>query len=379
QGEIQVSYWQNVLSKRVGRRRALAAVGGSAAAAAFLAACGGDDDDSPSSGSTGSSTGSSSTGSSTGGDRSGLLTQAVDTTSQGKRGGTLKWYAPNEPAHFDVQLDQASMNQHKNLVYGHYVNEKPGILEPATFSEYVPEMMESWEFSPDRLQITFKLRKGVKWHNKPPVNGREMDVEDVLFSWERHAEKGTDRSFLSNAANPNAPVLSVTSPDPETVIWNLAEPVVFLLPALTPVQTGKPNIIPKETDSTFDIRSDMIGTGPFMLEEYVPTVGFTYARHPEYWESKWPSVDKVQVPNSSQYPQAVAQVRAGNTNRSASSSTSTIQRDERLRLKKEVPAMLVYAAEPRAVTVRSLVFGWQHSEANKPCKDERDRQAISMT
>ena len=358
-----MSYWQSILDQRISRRRGLAASGGAAAAAAFLAACGGDDN--------GGSGGVQ--------DRSGLISQPVDTTSKAKRGGTLKWFAPNEPAHLDVQLDQVAMNQHKNLVYGHYLNEKAGHLKAAAYEEYSPEMMESWEWSPDRLQLTFKLRQGVKWHNKAPVNGRLLDVDDVLFSWNRHAARGSDRSFLSNAANPNAPVLSVTSTDPRTIVWKLREPVVFLLAALTPTQTGKPNIIPKETDSTFDIRQDMIGTGPFMLSQYTPTVGFTYKRNPDYYDKDWPLVDEIEVPIVSQYPQAIAQLRAGAIHSYAYSNTNTVQAEDIVPLKREVPDILVYASEPTATTVRSLVFGWPPVEANKPFKDERVRQAISMT
>src|SRR5690606_25360074 len=230
-------------------------------------------------------------------------------------------------------------------------------------------MMESWEFSPDRLQVTFKLRKGVKWHNKPPVNGRDLDVQDVIFSWERHVAKGTDRSFLSNEVNPNAPVLSVTATDNDTIVWTLREPVVFLLAALTPTQTGKPNIIPKETDSTFDIRSDMIGTGPFMLDEYTPTVGFKYKRNPDYWDKDWPLVDELEVPIITQYPQPIAQLRAGGIYSCAYSNTATVQAEDLLPLKREVPEILLYASEPTATTVRSLVFGWLPTEENKPFKD----------
>ena len=204
-----MSYWTNILEGRITRRRGLGATGAAAAAAAFLAACGGSDDQ-----------GGGGTA-----DKSGLITKPVDTTKQAKRGGTLKWFAPNEPAHLDVQQDQVAMNQHKNLVYGHYVNEKPGMFKLSAYEEYVPEMMESWEFSPDRLQVTFKLRQNVKWHNKPPVNGRLLDTQDVVFSWDRHAAKGSDRSFLSDAANPNAPVLSVTAPDSRTIVFKLKEPL----------------------------------------------------------------------------------------------------------------------------------------------------------
>ena len=58
-----------------------------------------------------------------------------------------------------------------------------------------------------------KLRSGVKWHNKAPVNGRALDPQDIVFSWNRFAAKGQGRGTLANVANPNAPVLGVTATD----------------------------------------------------------------------------------------------------------------------------------------------------------------------
>src|SRR5581483_9068816 len=43
----------------------------------------------------------------------------------------------------------------------------------------IPELAERWEVSPDAKTFTFSLRKGVKWHNLPPVNGRELTSADV--------------------------------------------------------------------------------------------------------------------------------------------------------------------------------------------------------
>ena len=353
------SYWQSALQQRLTRRRALAATGAGTAAAALLAACGGSD-------------------SGGGGDKSGLISQPVDTTKQAKRGGTIRWFTGSEPAHLDVQLDQASMNQHKNMVYGHFVNEKAGYLKPPSFDDVSPEMMESWEWSGDRLQLTFRMRQNVKWHNKPPVNGRVMDTQDVLFSWERYAARGTDRRFLANSANPDAPVLSVTAPDARTIVFTLKEPVVFLLPALTPSQTGKPSIIPKETDSGFDIRQDMIGTGPFQLSKYSPTVGFTYARNPDYYEKDFPFADEVEVPIVREYAQALAQLKAGALF-TYSSGTSAVRGEDVIPFKRDVPQLRMYQNEPSGFSVRSLIFGWPPTEANKAFKDERVRQAVSMT
>src|SRR5438046_1685795 len=46
-----------------------------------------------------------------------------------------------------------------------------------------PELAETWEVSPDARTYTFHLRKGVKFANLPPVNGREMTSEDVALSF----------------------------------------------------------------------------------------------------------------------------------------------------------------------------------------------------
>ena len=45
------------------------------------------------------------------------------------------------------------------------------------------QLAESWDVSPDSLTYTFHIRKGVNWHDKPPMNGREFDAYDVEFNF----------------------------------------------------------------------------------------------------------------------------------------------------------------------------------------------------
>ena len=66
------------------------------------------------------------------------------------------------------------------------INEKPGYLEPPK-GELYGDLAQSWEVSPDRLTITIKIKPDIKWHNKAPVNGRKVDIDDVIFSWKRYA------------------------------------------------------------------------------------------------------------------------------------------------------------------------------------------------
>ena len=46
-------------------------------------------------------------------------------------------------------------------------------------------LAESWE-QPDPLTYVFNIRKGVHWHNKAPVNGRELTAEDVEYNFHRY-------------------------------------------------------------------------------------------------------------------------------------------------------------------------------------------------
>jgi peptide/nickel transport system substrate-binding protein len=258
------SYWSNVTSKRLSRRRALAASGATAAAAAFLAACGGDEQ--------------------SGSDSGGLVTKPADTSKQAKRGGTSKWYLSAEPAGFDLHVGGAPKNPPKNLTVSNLVSAKPGHLTEPDFSEYIPDIAQSWEWAPDGLSITFKIQPNAKWHNKPPINGRAFDMDDLMFSWKRFAEKGRDRGAVVNAANPFAPVLSFTATDRTTAVMKIKEPTGYLLALFAPRTVGKMVIIPKETDSTFNLTNDLIGTGPYELVNYTPSVGMTFKRFPDYYE-----------------------------------------------------------------------------------------------
>ena len=46
------------------------------------------------------------------------------------------------------------------------------------------QLAESWS-QPDPLTYIVKVRQGVHWHNKPPMNGRELTVDDIVFNYHR--------------------------------------------------------------------------------------------------------------------------------------------------------------------------------------------------
>ena len=143
-----------------------------------------------------------------------------------KRGGTLRvrgW----DPPHFDPHLTR-NFKTHTALsfVYNKLLRHKVGPdVPPGTFI-VEPDLAERWEV-PDDTTYIFHLRQGVKWHNKPPVNGRELVAEDVKFSFDR---------FLTVEGNPERQLLDsvdrVEVVDRYTVKFLLKEPFVWLLDIL---------------------------------------------------------------------------------------------------------------------------------------------------
>src|SRR3954471_19941767 len=218
-------YWSAIGAHRLSRRRALVTTGAGALGAAFLAACGGSDSDK----------GSSSSG---GGNKSALVTTPVDTSKTAKRGGTNKWFLNSEPAGFDLHVGGNPKNNPKNLVYSNLVSAKPGLGKEPDYSDYIPDIAKSWEWSPDALLLTVKIQPNAKWHNKAPVNGRAFEMADLIFSWNRFVAKGRDRGAVANSANPDAPVLSITATDAQTAVIKLKEPTVYLLALFAPTTVG---------------------------------------------------------------------------------------------------------------------------------------------
>ena len=103
---------------------------------------------------------------------------------QPKRGGILR-VRGYDPVHFDHHLtNNAKTNTTLSFVHSTLLRYKVGAeIAPGTYT-VEPHLAERWE-EPDDLTYVFHLRRGVKWHNKPPLNGRELVADDVKFTFDR--------------------------------------------------------------------------------------------------------------------------------------------------------------------------------------------------
>ena len=207
-----------------------------------------------------------------------------------KRGGVLRL------AH---QLDPVGLDPHQTIsfatmiplsfIYSRLLKIKAGpSVKPGTYPVEM-DLAESWT-QPSDTTYVFKLRKGVRWHPKPPVNGRELTAEDVTYTYER---------FLSTKNNGNRPVLEmverVEALDRYTVKFTLSEPFAWFADALAATSTW---IVAKESVEKFgDLKKAeaAIGTGPFVLERHEPNVRMIFVRHPQYFVTGLPYVDGVEL------------------------------------------------------------------------------------
>ena len=119
------------------------------------------------------------------------------------------------------------------------------------------DLADSMVESPDHLSYTFKLRKGVHFHN-----GKPMTSADVVASFDRYARVGLQRSTFNNVDRWDAP-------DADTFVIHMKKVQPTFLISLS--SFGVPIvIIPAEDKDDPPQQLKTIGTGPFQLVESVP-------------------------------------------------------------------------------------------------------------
>jgi ABC-type transport system substrate-binding protein len=149
-------------------------------------------------------------------------------------------------------------------------------------------------------------------------------------------------------------------------VIKLKEPLVYAMHLFAENLSGRPLMIPKETGTSFDIRSDMIGTGPFFLSNYTPSVGFTLKRHADYWD----------LPIVAEYAAALAQFKAGAIySMGSGGNTPKVRQEDILLTKQEEPRLSVFAGDLGGGGPR-VGYGYLPGSV---FFDERIRQAISMS
>ncbi|WP_421697030.1 ABC transporter substrate-binding protein [Ancylobacter sp.] len=172
-------------------------------------------------------------------------------------------------------------------------------------TKVVPSLAESWTVSDDGKEITFKLRKGVKFHSG--VNGftptRDFNADDVLFSFERqwkpenpyHKVTGGAYDYFNDMSMPDL-LKSIDKVDDYTVKFVLTEPNSPMLANLAMdfgTITSKEYadfLLKKGTPEQYD--QIPVGTGPFSFVNYQKDAVIRYKANPAYFAGK-PALDNL--------------------------------------------------------------------------------------
>ncbi|MDE0448605.1 MAG: ABC transporter substrate-binding protein [Spirochaetaceae bacterium] len=248
-------------------------------------------------------------------------------------------------------------------------------------------LAESWE-QPDATTYIFHIRQGVHWHDKPPMNGRELTAEDVEFNFHRMlGNKLTGTGFSEAEPSPAAGALgtlpweSVTATDDGTVVMKLTEPrlraeqhmldqrYVFIQP---------PEVIEQHGDMQ-DWRN-IVGTGPFMLTDFVPDSSLTFTKNPNYWgfdekypDNRLPYVDELKALYMEEYATIMAALRSGQADCACWQGNSQIATvDQAESLMRTNPELVVIPFFQRAN------HGTKINTAKPPFDDIRVRRAMQM-
>lgn len=220
-------------------------------------------------------------------------------------GGMLTWYEGIDIMTWDSadvvwQHNDAASAYAETLLIGDLQKGPRGTNEYTFHSQaFIPDrvakglLAESWEVTPETL--TFKVRQGIYWQEKPGVmSAREFTADDLVYHFTRQLEAPKDyllKPFIDH----------FSAPDKYTFVTHMKEFNAnwgyrlawgyFITVSSTPeyVAAGPANW------------KNVVGTGPFMLTDYVSGSSVTYSRNPNYWgttvidgkEYEIPFVDKV--------------------------------------------------------------------------------------
>lgn len=164
-------------------------------------------------------------------------------------------------------------------------------------TELRPDLAESYEISEDGKIFTFKLRKGVKFHN-----GRELTAQDVKYSIERVVNPATQspgagffatiKGVEEASAGKGGELSGITVQDPHTIRFELTRPDATFLHVMA---LNFAHVVPKEEVEKHgaDFGKNPVGSGAFKLAEWTLGQRLVFERFTDYWNEGLPKLDRI--------------------------------------------------------------------------------------
>jgi peptide/nickel transport system substrate-binding protein len=260
--------------------------------------------------------------------------------------GTLIVQVSTEPPGLDLTTNPASAIA--GVVFD---NVQEGLIKIDRTGKMVPWLAERW-YTTDSKNYTFFLRKNVRFHN-----GREMKAADVKFALDRAVNPETKHPYRTQYEA----IQDVIVKDDYTITVALKRVDATFLYTLA--RQGSV-IYPREAVDT--LKTQPLGTGPFMVSEWVRQDRIVLTKNKDYWVKGLPHLDKVVYRFIADSNAVIAALKAGDIDVSAF-GIGPESVDE---LKKD-PRFQVIAGD----TTNDVTLSMNNSR--KPFTDKRVRLAVT--
>ncbi len=224
-------------------------------------------------------------------------------------------------------------------------------------------LAESWEATGDGKTITFKLRKGITWHD-----GKPFTSDDVAFTamnmWKKILNYGSTLQLFLTA---------VDTPDPQTAIFRYERPMPLNLLLRALPDLGY--VSAKHLYETGDIRQNPhnlapVGTGPFKFVQYERGQYIIAERNPDYWRPNAPYLDRIVWRVITDRAAAAAQMEAGELHYSPFSGLTI---SDMARLSKDKRFIVSTKGNEGNARTNTIEFNFRRKELS----DIRVRRAIA--
>src|SRR5499433_4453877 len=267
---------------------------------------------------------------------------------QAVRGGTLTFATGADPDSLDPQNTQSNPGEQVNRMM------HENLVRFSAKMQLEPALAESWVASKDGLTWTFKLRKGVKFHDGTP-----FDAKAVKYFFDRVL--GDEKPFKASLYTPV--VQSAEVIDPSTVRVTLKQPFAAFLFRLAHSAGGIPSPAAHQKWGK-DFALHPSGPGPFKFVEWVKGDRVVVERNDGYWGGR-PLLDRVVVKTVKEDASRVLMLQSGDAD-----LILNIPPEDIPRLRKDARFSVESIATARALYVTINV-------KKKPFDDVRVRQALN--
>ncbi|MDF1521992.1 MAG: ABC transporter substrate-binding protein [Trueperaceae bacterium] len=190
-------------------------------------------------------------------------------------GGTRTIAYTSTSPHIGIQAtNQGSLSESVHYVY-------ETLFDRNADGELVGLLATGFEVSDDGLTYTFTLQPGVTFHDGTP-----FDAEAVKYNLERKIE-------LQLPTWNSIPWDSIEVVDPLTVRVHLTDPAPHIVPVLSAKTWSMYSPTWAREVGPDGVKSNAVGTGAFMVEEFLPNDTLRLVKNPNYWQEGLPYLDAV--------------------------------------------------------------------------------------